>query len=301
MATNVYFSPKVKSEQNLYEDLVIESLKMYGQDVYYLPRDLADYDQVLNEDIESEFAYGYSMEMYIENVEGFEGQGNLLSKFGLELRDEATFVVAKRTWDLAIGSNDSLSAQIRPYEGDLIYLPLSKSFFEISFVEHEAPFYQLSNLVVYKLQARLFEFNNEDFDTEIEEIDVIEKTGYTVTLKVQINMVDNFADLETVYQVLPSGAKIMGEVSSYDHELGLLNLIDIATDDGEYHEFVTGSIITGMTSGATANVIEVFDVANSTVDETFANDYNAQNFTFEQEADNIIDFSESNPFGEPNQ
>ena len=96
MPTNVYFSQKVKSEQNLYEDIVIESLKMYGQDVYYLPREVITEDAILNEDVESNFNDAYMVEMYIENIEGFEGEGNILAKFGVEIRDQATFIVSKR-------------------------------------------------------------------------------------------------------------------------------------------------------------------------------------------------------------
>jgi len=97
MATNVYFSPKVKTEQNLYEDIVIESLKMYGQDVIYIPRQLINRDEIMNEDY-SKFTDAYTIEMYIETSEGFAGEGDLLGKFGVEIRDQATFVVAKKRW-----------------------------------------------------------------------------------------------------------------------------------------------------------------------------------------------------------
>ena len=152
MATNVYFSQKVKAEQDLYEDIVIESLKMYGQDVYYLPREVVNEDSILGEDIESVFSDAYIIEMYIANVDGFEGDGNLLSKFGVEIRDQANFIVSKKRWNQYIGTRSSGTlGNLRPGEGDLIYLPLSKSLFEIRFVEHESPFYQLSNLPTYTL------------------------------------------------------------------------------------------------------------------------------------------------------
>ena len=152
MATNVYFSQKVRSEQNLYEDIVIESLKMYGQDVYYLPRTIVSKDTILNEDIESNFNDAYIIEMYISNVDGFEGDGNLLSKFGVEIRDQANFIVSTRRWEQYIGAHNKAGASstgydlvanidrthsentdyIRPAEGDLIYLPLSGSLFAIN-------------------------------------------------------------------------------------------------------------------------------------------------------------------------
>ena len=103
MPRNVYFSQAVKSEQNLYEDLIIESLGIYGQDVYYIPRTLVNRDNVLGEDPASKFDDAYLMEMYIENTEGFEGAGDLYSKFGLEIRDDATFIVSRRRWESRIG------------------------------------------------------------------------------------------------------------------------------------------------------------------------------------------------------
>ena len=152
MATNVYFSPKVKTEQNLYEDIVIESLKMYGQDVIYIPRQLINRDEIMNEDY-SKFTDAYTIEMYIETSEGFAGEGDLLGKFGVEIRDQATFVVARKRWENLVGFyNNSINDQ-RPSEGDLVYLPLAKSLFEIRFVEHEQPFYQLNNLPTYKLEC----------------------------------------------------------------------------------------------------------------------------------------------------
>lgn len=176
MATNPWISQSVRSEQNLYEDLVIESLKFYGQDVYYLPREIVNRDKIFLDDVPSRFSDSYKVEMYIENIEGFEGEGDLFSKFGVELRDQATFVVARRRWKKLIG--DKLdSYNFRPREGDLIYLPLSQSIFEIFKVETETPFYQLSQLPTFRLQCELFEYNDEDFDTDIVDIDAIEEEG----------------------------------------------------------------------------------------------------------------------------
>ena len=174
MATNVFFSPKVRTEQHLYEDIVIEALQMYGQDVYYIPRSQITQDVILNDDY-SEFKDSYAIEMYIANTEGFEGEGNLMSKFGLEIRDQATFVVAKRRFGQLVDIPDNSLRDDRPREGDLIYLPLSKSLFEIKFVEHEKPFYQVNQLPTYELQCELFEYSSEKFDVGIEEIDRFEQ------------------------------------------------------------------------------------------------------------------------------
>lgn len=171
MPTNKYFTQGVPSEQRLYEDIVIESIQFYGQDIYYLPRNIIQLDNILNEDIESTFDKSYVIEMYPENTDSFEGEGDLFAKFGVEIRDQATFVVSKRRWNKLTNEATNGIDQVRPNEGDLIYLPMSKSFFEIKFVEHESPFYQLKNLPLYRLQCELFEYRGENFETSIEEID----------------------------------------------------------------------------------------------------------------------------------
>lgn len=176
MATNPWISKEVRSEQNLYEDLVIESLQFYGQDVYYLPRELVNVDKTFLDDVPSHFSDAYKIETYVENVDGFGGEGDLFSKFGVELRDQATFVVARRRWKKLIG--DKLDAyNFRPREGDVIFVPFSQSLFEIFKVETETPFYQLNNLPTFRLTCELFEYNDEDFDTDIEGIDDIEVEG----------------------------------------------------------------------------------------------------------------------------
>tara|TARA_Y100001958_G_scaffold102834_1_gene71531 strand:+ start:47 stop:1171 length:1125 start_codon:yes stop_codon:yes gene_type:complete len=183
MAKNLYISDKVKSEQELYENIVIESLKIYGQEVYYIPRDLVNEDTILGDDPVSSFNSAYKVEMYVENVEGFDGEGDLFTRFGVEIRDEATFVVARRRWSDTVARYDNEITVLRPKEGDLIYLELSKSLFQINHVEHEQPFYQLSNLPVFKLRCSLFEYTGEDLDTGVETIDNIEtKYAYTYIL-----------------------------------------------------------------------------------------------------------------------
>ena len=174
MARNFYFSEKVRSEINLYEDLMIEALKIYGQDVYYLPRTIVNEDTLLGDDPSSSFSDSQKIEMYIENVEGFDGEGDLYTRFGVEIRDEATFVVSKARWSTQVSRADNALQGDRPTEGDLIYLPLTRSMFEIRHVEHEQPFYQIENVPVYKMRCTLFEYSNEDFDTGTATIDSIE-------------------------------------------------------------------------------------------------------------------------------
>ncbi len=175
MARNFYFSEKVRTEINLYEDLIIEALKIYGQDVYYLPRTIVNEDTLLGDDPTSKFSASHKIEMYIENQDGFDGEGDLFSRFGVEIRDEATFVVAKSRWSTQVGRADNAIQGDRPTEGDLIYLPLSKSLFEIRHVEHEQPFYQIENVPTYKMRCTLFEYSGEDLDTGTTDIDQIEQ------------------------------------------------------------------------------------------------------------------------------
>ena len=126
---NFAFSEKVRSEQNLFEDIIIESLKIYGQDLYYLPRDIVNEDTIFGQDVPSSFNSSYRIEMYIENIEGFEGEGDLFTRFGVEIRDEATFVVSRRRWRQTVDKYDNDITGDRQREGDLIFLPLTTQNF----------------------------------------------------------------------------------------------------------------------------------------------------------------------------
>ena len=141
-----------QSEKRLHEDLIIEGLKIYGLDNFYLPRTLVNKDLVLGEDTLSKFDQSYMIEMYMETTEGFAGEQELVSKFGLEIREDTTFVIAKRRWQNQVDNKANSIVDGRPNEGDLIYVPLMNSFFEIQFVEDQEPFFQLGNLPVYKMR-----------------------------------------------------------------------------------------------------------------------------------------------------
>ena len=297
MATNLYFSQKVHNEQGLYEDIVIESLKMYGQDVYYLPRTIVNEDRVFGDDVPSRFSAAYKVEMYIENIEGFDGEGDLFTKFGVEIRDQATFVVARRRWTATINRYDNDINSERPREGDLIYLPLSNSMFQIMAVEHEQPFYQLSNLAVYKLRAELFEYNDEDFDTEVAAIDDIERDyGYEYLLTLD-SAGGGFTIGETVSQTLSSGVTMSGEVAAWSDSDNILKLVHVGANDGKYHEFVSGLLVTGSTdldlSGTKASALVSSTAEDNQISE------NEQNDDFSNLIDDFLDFSENNPFGDP--
>jgi len=291
MATNHYFSQKVKSEQLLYEDIIIESIRMYGQDVYYLPRDLVNEDVIFGDDVPSRFNSSYKVEVYIENVEGFDGEGDLFTKFGIEIRDQASFIIARRRWDQTVSRYDNEIVVDRPAEGDLLYLPLSKSMFQIMHVEHEQPFYQLSNLPVYRLRCELFEYSGEDIETGVEEIDDIENLGYKQVLSLADSAEIDFVVGSTVSQLLGSGATVTGEVVSYNDSDNILTVTQIGSDDSDFHLFTTGDLTATDTNGAT------FKRTITSVDEQL-NQVNAQNDDFDTQSD-FIDFTETNPFGDP--
>ncbi|NDD84708.1 hypothetical protein EBZ38_10635 [bacterium] len=171
MATNFFFNNFSSSqEQNLIEDLVIESIKVYGIDVYYIPKRENKKDKIYGEDSLVEYNTNYLIDMYIKNVDGFGGDGDFLSKFNIEIRDQITFTLARRTFDLEIGAIEAFK---RPQEGDLIFFPLNKKLFQIKFVEHEPVFYQMGSLQMYDLKCELFEYSDEVLNTGIADIDNI--------------------------------------------------------------------------------------------------------------------------------
>ena len=174
MARSVYFSQGSQAEQLTYEDIICESISIYGQDFYYIPRTLVAKDEILGEDRLSQFKTAYGIEMYLETHDGFEGQGAFIQKFGLMMEQSATLTVARRRWEQLIGRFGNTTIPSRPNEGDLLYFPLTGGLFEIKFVKHQDPFYQVGKLFVYKLQVELFQYASEKIDTGIKEIDAFE-------------------------------------------------------------------------------------------------------------------------------
>lgn len=286
---NPYFNQSVRSEQNLYEDITIEALEIYGQSVYYLPRTVVNENTIFGDDIPSSFGSAYKVSMYIENVEGFDGEGDLFTRFGVEIRDEATFIVARRRWDRMVKRFDANIEIERPKEGDLIYLPLTNKLFQIMHVEHEQPFYQLSNLPTYKMRCQLFEYNDEDLDTGIQEIDVIEQ-DYAYTYQLELAENSPYIKIgDTATQTLSDGTIITGEVSKWSDSDNILNVIHVGASDGNYHEFITSQVVTVNDSDFT-----VLSVAED--NKISSNEQNEEFSTFSAD---FLDFTENNPFGDP--
>jgi hypothetical protein len=295
VATNPYFKYDVRSEKSLYEDLVIEALKMYGQDVYYLPREIVNKDSVFLDDVPSRFSTSYVVEMYIENTTGFDGEGDLFTRFGVELRDQATFIVSRKRWQRLIG--DNLAKQnFRPREGDLIFLPLSKSIFEIRKVETETPFYQISDLPTFRMQCELFEYSDEDFDTDVVDIDTVEKeAAFQYVLEADSSGIgatgatSKFLVGEQVYQNYDS-YEMEGEIVRFSDSDNKVYVAHAGASDGLFHNFTTNKLLIGRTSGAKSSL--------SLVSQLQAIQETAQNTTFDNFEADFLDFSESNPFGD---
>ena len=183
MARTTYFTHGTRNEQFLLQNLVEEHLKMFGMDVMYCPREIMQTDGVFNEEVIGEFNDGYLIEAYMENYDGFQGGGDLLTKFGVAQTDEITMIISQQRFTDLISQflliDPDYKAPERPQEGDLIYLPLTNNYFEIKFVEHEEPFYQLGKGYVYKLKAELFEYSDEQGDIFDGDEDLVDY-GYTV-------------------------------------------------------------------------------------------------------------------------
>jgi len=307
MATSVYFSGAVRSEQDLYEDLVTESIKVFGQDVVYLPRESLGEDALLNEEW-SQFTQAYPVEMYLENIEGFEGDSNLLGKFGLEIRDQANLVVTKRRWDQAVGQN-IVDGQASPNEGDLIYFTMTQRLFEIKYVEPKSPFYQLADLPSYTLTAELFEYNDQHFDTGMDEIDAIEWDNATAYSYIVTANTANFELGELVTQWTGSNdssgnpINIEGYVAGWEGTEARITIISphqSTNGDGTFMTFSVQSATTKKLIGKNSGTQTYITIDQSGTTKTFYNqDPFADNDEFEVAGDDVIDFTESNPFGDP--
>tara|TARA_Y100000310_G_scaffold163714_1_gene163522 strand:+ start:1223 stop:2092 length:870 start_codon:yes stop_codon:yes gene_type:complete len=287
MPTNSYFRNfDAKNEQELLHSLVSEAIQIYGHDVSYIPRTLVNEDTILGEDSISEYKDAHSVEMFIKSIDGFEGEGDLISKFGLEVRDQIVFSLARRAWEgLDIGT--------RPKEGDLIYFPLTEKLFQIMFVEHETPFYQTGALPTFDLTCELFTYSDEKIDTGIEEVDVIEQKQSLVRTFELTSVSGTFTEGETVTGGTSSKT---AEVARWDSSTSYLYLINLTGN------FTIGEIVTGADSLATGT----YSVAQTTTEttetlQTIDDSTSTQvssNKQFEIDADSVFDFTESNPFGE---
>lgn len=302
MATNFYFNPfpsrlgngnAITPEQLLVEDLVIEALKIYGLDVYYLPRTSRDeVDYLFGEDVLKEYRTAHPIEMYLENVTGMEGEGDFISKFGLEIRDEVTFLVSRLRFRYTV------NGLTRPREGDLIYIPMLTALYEITYVEHEsnqAMYYTLGrgrggNVYVYALKMKQYVFSSEIIETGVAEIDNNMRAYYPRTrISLAAGGTGKFVNDEIVYQ----GSNLSTATAQalvYDFVPNAH--IEIYRTQGS---FISTDFVKGDTSNANWSITLVSDAAtqNNAFEDII------DNARIEAASDGIIDFSETNPFGEP--
>lgn len=257
MAQNSYISWNDSDEQNLYEELVIESLKFYGQDVYYIPRDIITEDEILNEALESRFNDFIEIEMYLETVSGFEGDGELFSKFGLEIRNEIKLLVSKMRFNEEV--NNSVDADtraiLRPREGDLIYHATTKGLYQIKYVDNKEPhFFNLGNLPVYRLSCELFEYSGEDLDTGIDQIDDIQ-SDFSLSLQIQTSVSYSKGTKLTITSNDSPALTLSAEVMEIDASNNIRLSSIKYTDD--YFMLIPGLSVTDGTSVGT--VLKVYD------------------------------------------
>ena len=286
MATNQYFNLHGTNtpEQRLIENLNIEAIKTFGIDVYYCPRTLNDEDTLMGDDNTSSYNSAHTIEMYIKSIDGFEGEGDFMSRFGLEIRDQITFSVAQRTFkNLLLDSTYD-----RPKEGDIIYFPLRKKVFEIRFVEHESVFYQTGALQTYDLVCELFQYEDQAIDTGIEDIDKIEREeSYSIDVVLDSGT-GTYTTGETVYQGTNlASANTTAEVVSWTLSSKTLRVMNLVGTFNTTYNVVGGS------SSASYSF-------TSTDYQQDKQDTTSDSYKLEIEADAVLDFTESNPFSEGN-
>ena len=269
-------------EQKTIENLIVETIEIYGQDIYYVPRTIVNKDTVFGEDSDTKFESAKAIRAYVNNVEGWEGQGELLSKFGVRIEDKTTFIFSRDKFKEHVDDSTILNVEGRPNEGDLIWFPTTKHLFQIMFVEAEKPFYQLGKGYVWECQCELFEYSDEEIDTGITDLDNIETAfANAITVGLVAGGSGTFAAGETV---TGGTSNVTAEVKSFDAATRTLIVIN-RSGTFSVPETITGGTSSASWTTATYNTIQN---TNSEYD---------QNNDFETADNDIIDFTETNPFG----
>jgi hypothetical protein len=281
MAKNPYFK-HTNNEQQIVEDLTIEAIKIHGEDMVYIPRTIVNKDELFGEDTISKFEGGTQIEMYVESVDGFEGDGDFISKFGLEIRDSISLVVSKKRFVQEIANG-------RPLEGDLIYFPLTKGLFEIKFVEHENPFYQLGKLYTYKLSCELFQYSQEDLNTGWSDVDTIEDTHQDTTMNLVFSAsTGSFVVGESITTVSGFSAKVVAWA-------GTTNTLVVHNLSGTLSG---GDTVTGSSSSATGTFQSQSAPAIPTIIPNASTDPFDASDDMQVNADDIFDFTDIDPFSD---
>lgn len=297
MAINRYFNNfpgqnRFNNEHRLMEDVIVESIEIMGHQVYYIPRESFDNgDMIFGEYSKSKFDKAYSIEAYLANVEGFEGDGDFFSKFGLEIRDTSNFVISRRSFTRGLPT----STRHRPQEGDLVYVPLMHRMFEIKFIEKKLMFYSLGNRepYIYEMRCELFRFSQDEIDTGIDEIDqVAEENSYTMKLNLATTGVGSYFDGEIVYQSTDgtyANSTSHATIKEWYAANGAMFIYDIT---GNFT--ANSTLLYGEESKASYYTLSIDDEKNDYVSFDIFD-----NKDFDTGADLVLDLSEINPFGKP--
>ena len=284
---NNYAASKI-NEIKLYEDVIVESIKIMGHNVYYMPREsYANNDNIFGENTNSKFDRAYLVEMYLNNVEGWEGDGDFFSKFGLEIRDNTNLIIAKRTFEKYIPS----SIATRPREGDFVFIPVMNKLFEIKFVEEELLFFTRGNKhpYIYELRCEAVRYSETEIDlnTGVDIIDDIE-AGVNYTVVLTVANTSNLQIGESVYQGGSfATANSSGKISNIDQGNNTIFVTDII---GTFNSYIN---ITSTVSNTTVSLSTVDTKGDSVYYDVFDNE------EIQTEANSFIDLSETNPFGMP--
>ena len=258
MALNPYFLNGTSSEQRLIQDLVNEQLRMYGQEIVYMPRKFITEKKIIKELLVSKFDDSFQLEAYIATSDGFGGQGDILSKFGVRSTDEVTFIVSRERFEDFISpfilEAEDIKLKTRPQEGDLIYFPLDNGLFEIKYVEAKRPFYQLNNLYVYELKCELFEYEDEIIDTGLSDVDnTIKDFGYIMTLNMVADNAENASasvNLSSIQSTAPFGKSV--------------SFVDIINSGYGYKSVPEIKIDNASTGGVNATAVAILTTRNNT-------------------------------------
>ena len=272
MAKNTFFRHGTRNEQMLQQSLVDEFVKMFGLDILYIPRKLISKDTILNEEVISQFDDAFLTYAYLENTEGFQGAGDILTKFGIRSTDEITLTISRQLYEdfLAIQmvGADNIEVGSRPSEGDLIYFPLTSNLFEIKFVEHEKPFYQFGKLYTYELKCELFEYSNETAGGDIFESQ--EDEGFVVKYYYDSSTLSGEPSLGEM--VTGSITGITSMINQWDPAESWIELRAFNANNN-YNTYQVGETLTGFKSGFSINI--------SSFDELDMEDAFASNIEFE--------------------
>jgi len=290
MAVSQYFnnySGRMTGEQFLMEDNIVESIKIVGHDCWYVPREgFNEVDSLYGENPQSKFERAYNMEMYLANVEGYEGDGDFFSKFGVEIRDTSNFICSRRSFERYIPS----SIAQRPREGDLVFVPGLQKLFEIKFIEEELMFFSLGNRkpYIYEMRCELFRYSQESMNTGVDAIDHVEHTlAYAIELDVN-NGSGNYHIEERVYQGANlSYSTASADVKDWDRSTKKLTLMNVKGS------FSANANVVGISSNTRYSLVTKDDLGDYLDYDTY------DNKILQTEGDAIISFDENNPFGEP--